>query len=78
VSFRGNILLKIYQFFSVIILPFLLLLILYRKKKLKEHPQRFLERLAITKIAKPQNCQLFWVHAVSVGESNSAWILIEN
>lgn len=77
-SFRGNILLKIYQFFSVIILPFLLLLILYRKKKLKEHPQRFLERLAITKIAKPQNCQLFWVHAVSVGESNSAWILIEN
>jgi 3-deoxy-D-manno-octulosonic-acid transferase len=77
-SFRGNILLKIYQIFSIIILPFLLLLILYRKKKLKEHPQRFLERFAITKIAKPQNCQLFWVHAVSVGESNSAWILIEN
>lgn len=77
-GFRGNILLKIYQIFSTIILPFLLLLILYRKKKLKEHPQRFLERLAITKIAKPQDCQLFWVHAVSVGESNSAWILIEN
>ena len=77
-SFWGNILLKIYQIFSVIILPFLLLLILYRKKKSKEHPHRFLERFAITKIVKPQNSQLFWVHAVSVGESNSAWVLIEN
>ena len=75
---RGNILLKIYQIFSTIILPFLFFYILNRKKKLKEHPHRFLERFAITKIAKPQNCQLFWVHAVSVGESNSAWILIEN
>jgi 3-deoxy-D-manno-octulosonic-acid transferase len=77
-SFRGNILLKIYQIFSVIILPFLFILILWRKKKFKEHPHRFLERLAITKIVKPQNSQLFWVHAVSVGESNSAWVLIEN
>ena len=77
-SFRGNILLKIYQIFSTIILPFLFFYILNRKKKSKEHPHRFLERFAITKIVKPQNCQLFWVHAVSVGESNSAWILIEN
>ena len=77
-SFRGNILLKIYQIFSVIILPFLFILILWRKKKFKEHPHRLLERLAITKIVKPQNSQLFWVHAVSVGESNSAWVLIEN
>jgi 3-deoxy-D-manno-octulosonic-acid transferase len=77
-SFWGNILLKIYQIFSVIILPFLFILILWRKKKFKEHPHRFLERLAITKIVKPQNSQLFWVHAVSVGESNSAWVLIEN
>jgi 3-deoxy-D-manno-octulosonic-acid transferase len=75
---RGNILLKIYQIFSTIILPFLFFYILNRKKKSKEHPHRFLERFAITKITKPQNCQLFWVHAVSVGESNSAWILIEN
>ena len=75
---RGNILLKIYQIFSTIILPFLFFYVLNRKKKSKEHPHRFLERFAITKIAKPQNCQLFWVHAVSVGESNSAWILIEN
>ena len=59
-------------------MPFLFFYILNRKKKSKEHPRRFLERFAITKIAKPQNCQLFWVHAVSVGESNSAWILIEN
>ncbi len=77
-SFRGGILLKIYQILSTIILPFLFFYILNRKKKSKEHPHRFLERFAITKIAKPQNCQLFWVHAVSVGESNSAWILIEN
>jgi len=77
-GFRGRILLKIYQIFSTIILPFLFFYILNRKKKSKEHPHRFLERFAITQIAKPQNCQLFWVHAVSVGESNSAWVLIEN
>lgn len=77
-GFRGNILLKIYQIFSVLIFPFLFLLILHRKKKSKEHQSRFLERFAITKISKPQNCQLLWLHAVSVGESNSAWVLIEN
>ena len=52
-GFCGNILLKIYQIFSVIILPFLYFFILHRKKKFKEHPHRFLERFAITKIAKP-------------------------
>jgi 3-deoxy-D-manno-octulosonic-acid transferase len=77
-SWRGSILLKIYQIFSTIILPFLFFIILYRKKKSKEHSQRFLERFAITKIVKPNDSQLFWLHAVSVGESNSAWILIEN
>ncbi len=75
---RGTILLKTYQIFSIIILPFLFLLILWRKKNFKEHPHRFLERFALTKISKPQNCQLLWLHAVSVGESNSAWVLIED
>jgi 3-deoxy-D-manno-octulosonic-acid transferase len=51
---------------------------LWRKKNFKEHPHRFLERFALTKISKPQNCQLLWLHAVSVGESNSAWVLIED
>ena len=77
-SIRGKILLKIYQIISILILPILFLYILYRKKKSKEHPHRFLERFAITKTPRPQNCQLFWLHAVSVGESNSAWVLIEN
>lgn len=77
-NFSGKFLLIFYQIFSVLILPFLIILILIRKNKNKEHPQRFLERFAITKTPRPENCQLFWLHAVSVGESNSAWVLIEN
>lgn len=81
-SFCEKFLLIFYQFFSVIILPILIIIILLRKSKNKEHPTRFLERFAITKIFTPnnfksENSKLIWIHTVSVGESNSAWVLID-
>lgn len=76
-NFFGKILLIFYQFISNLILPVLFVLILWRRHKGKEHRTRFLERFAFSNIKRPTNCEIFWLHAVSVGESNSAWILIE-
>jgi len=73
----GKVLIIFYQALSTIILPILFLYILWRKIKSKESSTRYLERFAITSQISPQNCKLLWVHAVSVGESNSAWALIE-
>ncbi|NBX52895.1 MAG: 3-deoxy-D-manno-octulosonic acid transferase, partial [Proteobacteria bacterium] len=73
----GKALMIFYQALSTIILPILFFYILWRKIKSKESKERYLERFAITSQIPPQNCKLLWVHAVSVGESNSAWVLIE-
>lgn len=76
-SFCEKFLLIFYQIFSVIILPILIIIILLRKSKGKEHPTRFLEKFAITKTARNSNSKIIWIHAVSVGESNSSWSLID-
>ena len=46
-----------------------------RLKKGKEHAERFTERKGVASYARPQG-QLVWFHAASVGESQSALILI--
>lgn len=81
-NFFEKFLLIFYQIFSVAILPILIILILVRRSKGKEHPTRFLEKFAITKVSIPnnfksENSKLIWIHTVSVGESNSAWVLID-
>ncbi|MFM7558019.1 MAG: 3-deoxy-D-manno-octulosonic acid transferase, partial [Alphaproteobacteria bacterium] len=73
----GNFLLGFYQIFSIAILPILIILILVRKSKGKEHSTRFLEKFAITKNPRNHNCKIIWIHTVSVGESNSSWSLID-
>lgn len=73
----NNFLLGFYQIFSVAILPILIILILVRRSKGKEHPTRFLEKFAITKTPRNHNCKIIWIHTVSVGESNSSWSLID-
>ena len=61
-------------------MPILPILILFRCFLGKEHKTRWLERLAISP-KSPQDFAnknpLIWLHAVSVGESNSAWVLID-
>jgi len=74
----------VYILFSVAVLPIVFLLIIYRLSKKKELPQRWQEKFAIFNndfqqnfLQKSQKSTLIWLHAVSVGEVNSAFWLIE-
>lgn len=77
INFFGKLLIKIYQFLSFLLLPLLALLIFYRKIKSKEHPKRFMEKFALTNAKFSYKNSVIWIHAVSIGEANSAWILVE-
>jgi len=64
---------------ALISLVFPLLRVTYiqkRRKKGKEHPVRFPERLGIYKMPRPQG-KLFWFHGASVGEAVSMLPLID-
>ncbi len=56
--------------------PLLRALLNHRIKKGKEDPQRLSERMGKASMTRPQG-PLVWVHAASVGEAQSALILIE-
>jgi len=56
--------------------PALLCILHKRLKKGKEHTQRICERKGITSIERPTG-SLIWLHAASVGEAQSALIIIK-
>ncbi|MBM5781925.1 MAG: 3-deoxy-D-manno-octulosonic acid transferase [Pelagibacterales bacterium] len=66
----------LYRFLSVLLLPFLVLYVLVRVYKGKEDKNHLKERFGIPSNLRPQG-ELFWIHAVSVGEMNSSLIFIE-
>ena len=70
--------LSIYQLISILLAPFLRILIHYRIFKQKECPQRINEKFGLAKYQKPFNKKVIWIHAVSVGEANSAFNLAKN
>ena len=82
--FFKNSLIVIYILFSTAVLPLVFLLIIYRLLKKKELPQRWQEKFAVINNNFQRNFQqnsqkstLIWLHAVSVGEINSAFWLTE-
>jgi|GEM_PF-369456 len=77
-----NLVKLLYILLSVAILPLLFLLVIYRLLQKKELPKRWQEKFAFANVKptfcqKAQNHHLIWLHAVSVGEVNSAFWLIE-
>lgn len=66
----------IYRIFSILILPFLPIYLFFRILKKKEDKIRFKERFAFSSYKKNLQ-EIIWIHAVSVGEMNSAMILVE-
>jgi 3-deoxy-D-manno-octulosonic-acid transferase len=72
------VILSIYQLISILLAPFLRILIHYRIFKQKECPQRINEKFGLAKYQKPFNKKVIWIHAVSVGEANSAFNLAKN
>lgn len=66
----------IYRFISIILFPFLELYLFYRVYKKKEDKKRLKERFGKSTQIRPKG-EIIWLHAVSVGETNSALILID-
>lgn len=66
----------LYRLLSIFIQPFLPLYLRLRINKGKEDAARASEKLAKPSLARPQG-DLIWLHAVSVGELNSALILLD-
>ncbi len=67
----------IYRVISILLLPFLEIYLLYRVIKKKEDKLRLRERLGNPTIERPDG-ELIWIHAVSVGEANSALVLLDD
>jgi len=65
-----------YRIISILILPFLTLYIFYRALKGKENYHRIKERFGFSSQKKPQK-EMVWIHAVSVGETNSSLVLLD-
>lgn len=63
--------LLLYQLLSIILSPIIDIYFLFRLIKGKEHKSRFLERFGFPSAKKTKE-KLIWIHAASVGESNSA------
>lgn len=68
----------LYRVLSTIFFPIIVIYILLRALRGKEDISRIGERFAFASIKAPQASQdLFWIHAVSVGEANSVLILVD-
>jgi 3-deoxy-D-manno-octulosonic-acid transferase len=66
----------IYRFISILLYPFLEIYLFYRTYLGKEDKKRLRERFGKASIVRPKG-DIIWVHAVSVGEANSAFTLTE-
>ena len=66
----------IYRTISILLFPFLELYLFYRVYKKKEDKKRLRERFGKPTQVRLQG-DLTWLHAVSVGETNSALILVD-
>ncbi len=68
----------LYHILSFLLLPFYVLLLIFRIISGKEDIKRIGERFAIGHSSNKQNEVLIWIHVASVGESFIAITLIEN
>lgn len=66
----------IYRILSIILFPFIEIYLFYRVAKKKEDKKRLKERFGHATQNRPEG-DVIWLHAVSVGEMNSALILVE-
>lgn len=68
---------QIYRLISILVYPFIKLLLKKRISKGKEDPVRFKEKLGIYKLNRPKG-RLIWFHAASIGEFNAILPIIKN
>jgi 3-deoxy-D-manno-octulosonic-acid transferase len=65
-----------YRALSIVLFPFIELYLILRVLQKKEDKSRIKERLGSSSVARPET-DIIWIHAVSVGEANSALTLVE-
>ena len=66
-----------YRILTLILFPFFVAVIYLRRFKNKEDKIRFKEKIFITKPNFPNKKKVIWIHAASVGETNSVIPLIK-
>lgn len=66
----------IYRLISILLFPLLVPYLILRILKGKEDKKRIKERFGFAGVRRPEG-QIIWLHAVSVGETNSALILVD-
>lgn len=68
---------QIYKIISILVYPFIRLLLLNRVDNKKEDPNRYLEKLGYSGITRPSG-KLIWFHAASIGEFNAILPIIRS
>lgn len=66
---------KVYSFLCTLAVPIFYFILQYRLWNKKENPKRLLERMGKASSPRPDGT-LFWIHAASIGESQSALIFM--
>ena len=66
-----------YRILTFLLFPVFVAVIFLRKYFNKEDPIRFKEKININESFFPKNKKIIWIHAASIGETNSAFPLID-
>jgi 3-deoxy-D-manno-octulosonic-acid transferase len=69
---------KVYFILSHLLIPFIFFNIFLRVLKNKEDKYRYKERFGLTTLKKPDEKEVIWIHASSIGEFKSSDFLINN
>lgn len=66
-----------YRLVSILLLPLVCIVLLYRALNGKEEISRILERFGIPSVMRPTCTRMLWIHAASVGESVAGLALLQ-
>ena len=65
-----------YRALTFFLFPVFVLIIFFRRYFNKEDKKRFKEKISINDHFLPKNKKIIWIHAASIGETNSVFPLI--
>ena len=67
----------LYRFLTFFLFPVFIIIIYLRRFVNKEDKLRFKEKISVNDVFFPKNKKVFWIHAASIGETNSIIPLIK-
>ena len=66
----------LYRFLTFLLFPIFIIILYFRSLSGKEDKLRFLEKISVRKNSSLDQKKVFWIHAASIGETNSVLPLI--